>query len=75
MRPAYAAQGGALHPQGRKQCSFVVVGIFTSPHNQNSSESSLHAFAFSVRAEESCCLFSMCLLSAFYEIVETNKQA
>lgn len=65
-------EGPYIHKEG-SSVPLVVVGIFTSPHNQNSSESSLHAFAFSVRAEESCCLFSMCLLSAFSEIVETNK--
>lgn len=66
-------EGPYIHKEGNSVPLVVVVGIFTSPHNQNSSESSLHAFAFSVRAEKSYCLFSMCLLSAFYEIVETNK--
>lgn len=62
LRPACAAQGPYVHKKGNN-VPLVVVGIFLSPHNQKGSESSLHAFAFSVRIEKSYCLFSMCLFS------------
>lgn len=62
---------GALCPQARKHVPLV--GIFTDPYKQNSSESVVPALAFSVRIEKIYCLVSMCPFSALYKTAK-NKQ-
>lgn len=38
LRPACAASGPCVHKKGNNVPLVVVVGIFTGPHKQNSSE-------------------------------------